>query len=131
MYQDELAFSVRERRVGGITVVELSGELDLFTTPRLSARLDALTVQPRPSLVLDLRELAFMDCGALSALCRVRSRIVARDGRLCVVTNRPHILRLLQMTRLLRAFDVFSDLPSALARAAGGSPAEAGTGAIA
>ncbi|GAB2627114.1 hypothetical protein GCM10027168_68570 [Streptomyces capparidis] len=112
-------------------MIELSGELDLFATPRLCARLDALTVQPRPALVLDLRLLSFMDCGALSALCRVRSRVVERGGRLCVVTNRPNILRLLQMTRLLRTFDVFSDLPAALADAAGGVPAEAGSGAIA
>ncbi|KRV51022.1 hypothetical protein AQ490_02100 [Wenjunlia vitaminophila] len=133
MYHDELTFSVRERRVGDTIVVELRGELDLFATPRLSARLDALTVQPRPALVLDLRQLAFMDCGALTALCRVRARTAARGGRLYVVTNRRHILRLLQVTRLLRAFDVFSDLPSALARAASASdtPTQADQGAIA
>ncbi|MGW3095304.1 STAS domain-containing protein [Streptomyces sp. NPDC001102] len=75
------------RVVAGRTVVVLRGEIDLFAVPSLSARLDELTAGPCPDLVLDLRDVAFIDCSGLGMLCRVRNRVLAREGRLRLVTD--------------------------------------------
>ncbi|WP_435885500.1 STAS domain-containing protein [Streptomyces collinus] len=45
-------------------VVTLHGELDLLTAPALRVRLDDVTAGPCPDLVLDLRPVSFIDCGA-------------------------------------------------------------------
>lgn len=50
-----------EHTVGEATVVELRGEIDIFTAPSLAARLEAFTADPHPDLVLDLPATAFID----------------------------------------------------------------------
>ncbi|MGI5347063.1 STAS domain-containing protein [Streptomyces sp. CA-250714] len=104
-----------ERLVGGVTVVELSGEIDIRTAPSLGARLDALTAGPRPELVVDLRSVSFIDCSGLRLLCRARNRTVARRGRLRLVTDSRSFLRILKHTRLVGVFEVHHRLPEALA----------------
>ncbi|MGP4090109.1 STAS domain-containing protein [Streptomyces sp. KR55] len=76
-----------ERTVGATTVVELRGEIDIFTAPPLAARLETLTADQHPDLVLDLRSMAFIDRTGLGVLCRARNRVEARDGRLRLVTD--------------------------------------------
>ncbi|MGW2460456.1 STAS domain-containing protein [Streptomyces sp. NPDC001761] len=95
----------------GPTVLALRGEIDLLTAPALSARLDALTARPRPDLVLDLRPTEFIDCAGLGVLCRARNRVLARGGRLRLVTDSARFLRLLRVTGLGDVFEVHPRLP--------------------
>ncbi|MBE4733537.1 STAS domain-containing protein [Streptomyces caniscabiei] len=114
------------RAADGSTVVTLHGELDLPAVPALSAALDDLTAVPRPDLVLDLRSVTFVDCSGLGVLCRAKSRIRGRHGRLRLVTRASAFRRLLRCTGLSDAFEVRPDLPEALAD---GVPTERATAA--
>jgi anti-sigma B factor antagonist len=96
--------------VGGTTVVTLRGEIDLATAVPLSARLDALTCDPHPDLVLDLRRVSFVDCAGLATLCRTRNRVRARHGRLRLVTDSSRLLRVVRAAGLGGVFEVHSDL---------------------
>ncbi|MGW5972637.1 STAS domain-containing protein [Streptomyces sp. NPDC055186] len=107
-----------ERTVAGTTVVIPRGELDLCTAPVLSRRLDALTDRAFPDLVLDLRAVSFIDCSGLGVLCRARNRVLARGGRLRLVTDRPSFLRVLHHARLTGVFELLSRLPAELDAAA-------------
>ncbi|MFJ4948357.1 STAS domain-containing protein [Streptomyces sp. NPDC088760] len=106
-------------RCPGPTVLPLHGAIDLLTAPALSARLDGLTAHPCPDLVLDLRPTEFIDCTGLGVLCRARNRVLARRGRLRLVTDSARFLRMLRATGLWGVFEVQPRLP--------GSPATAGT----
>ncbi|WP_194236204.1 STAS domain-containing protein [Streptomyces acidicola] len=104
----------RERTVGGTTVVELHGEIDILTAPAVTARLDSLTARPHPDLVLDLRPVTFIDCTGVGLLCRTRNRTVARDGRLRLVTDSACFRRILHGTLLSGVFEVYGHLSEAL-----------------
>lgn len=104
-----------ERVIRGTTVVELRGEIDILTTPPLSARLDTLTSDPCPDLLLDLRRVSFIDCSGLRVLCRARNRVLARRGRLRLVADSHRFTRILRSTFLSDAFEIHSDLPPDLA----------------
>ncbi|MBL3666138.1 STAS domain-containing protein [Streptomyces sp. M2CJ-2] len=107
-----------ERTVAGTTVVTPRGELDLRTVPVLSRRLDALTDRAFPDLVLDLRAVSFIDCSGLGVLCRARNRVLARGGRLRLITDRPSFLRVLHHVRLTGVFELLSRPPAELDAAA-------------
>lgn len=96
-------------------MVELRGEIDILTTPPLSARLDTLTADPCPDLLLDLRRVSFIDCSGLRVLCRARNRVLARRGRLRLVADSHRFTRILRSTFLSDAFEIHSDLPPDLA----------------
>jgi anti-sigma B factor antagonist len=97
----------------GATVVALSGDIDLVARLSLSARLDALTAVPRPDLAVDLRSVSFNDCAGLGLLCRVRDRVLARDGRLRLVTNSASFRRFLARTGLAGIFQMLPELDEA------------------
>lgn len=109
-------FVTAERFVGAITVVELRGELDIVAKNRITDRLEALARLPRPDLLLDLRQVTFIDCCGLAILCQVRSRVTRNDGRLRLVSPDPALRRLLRLTGLTGHFELFDDLASAIAR---------------
>jgi len=98
------------------TVLEMRGEIDLATAPSLSARLDTLTARSRPDLVLDLRRVSFIDCAGLGILCRARSRTLARQGRLRLITDSSRFLGVLRHAGLSGHFEVHPHLPEGLAR---------------
>jgi anti-anti-sigma factor len=97
-------------------VVELAGELDIVAKTRITDRLEALARVPRPDLVLDLRQVTFIDCCGLSILCNVRTRALKSGGRLRLVSQSPAFRRLLRLTALNGDFELFDDLASAIAQ---------------
>ncbi|MEU3464134.1 STAS domain-containing protein [Streptomyces sp. NPDC006733] len=97
---------------GDCTVVPLRGEIDLLTAPGLSRFLDALTAGLHPDLLIDLRQVEFLDGSGISTLVRARSRAVAREGRLRLVCTHPPLLRVLRLPALQLGFDVLQDLPA-------------------
>jgi anti-anti-sigma factor len=103
-----------ERVVGGTTVVEVRGEIDICTAPPLSARLDSLTGSSGPDLLLDLRSVTFIDCSGLRLLCRARNRTLARRGRLRLVNDSPRFRAILRDTLLAGVFEIHRDVPAAL-----------------
>jgi anti-anti-sigma factor len=117
-----------ERTVGDATVVELRGEIDIFTAPSLAARLEALTAGPRPDLVLDLRSMAFIDCTGLGVLCRARNRALARNGRLRLVTGSRCFRRVLRAAGLAGVFELHTSLSTDLARSGGNLTGSSPTG---
>ncbi|GAA3486939.1 STAS domain-containing protein [Streptomyces cremeus] len=91
---------IEVREAGTVTVIELSGELDLWTGMRLGPALMRLADRPAADLVLDLRQVGFLDCGGIGMLCRVRNQALARNGRLRVVVDSPLLLRTLRILGL-------------------------------
>ncbi|WP_079193926.1 STAS domain-containing protein [Streptomyces sp. CB02923] len=105
------SFASREHVVGATTVVELRGEVDILAVTALTARLDEITGARCPDLVLDVRDVTFIDCCGMSLLCRTRRRVEVKAGRLRLagVAESPSVLRLLRLTGLLPAFDLCLD----------------------
>ncbi|WP_229698455.1 STAS domain-containing protein [Wenjunlia tyrosinilytica] len=102
---------VRERLLGEAVVVELSGEVDACSAPRLSSYLDSLSDQSEPDVVVDLRKVTFIDCSGLSVLVRLRNRVCARSGRVRLVCSDPRTLKTLHLTRLSGHFPILADPP--------------------
>jgi anti-sigma B factor antagonist len=77
--------------------VHMAGDLDIETTPQLVRTLRETQMRAR-LVVLDLRELVFMDCTGLHAIVNasIRARRVGR--RLILLRGRPSVDRLFTLT---------------------------------
>ena len=84
---DPSGFSISVTEQGGRAVVAITGELDLATAPDLEAvvleRLDA-----GQSVVIDLRELQFMDSSGLRVLIAAHTRANEGAGEFAIVRPR-------------------------------------------
>jgi anti-sigma B factor antagonist len=98
-------------------VVAIHGELDVATVPTVADALEAITAIPRTRLIVDLRPTDFIDCSALSLLCRTRRRVTARGGQLLVVCTRPWHLRIIKVSGLHSVLRPTASLKQAYATA--------------
>lgn len=91
-------FRVDVRHEPGGTVIAVSGELDLASSPALEEELDRAFGSDEPVVILDLRQLEFMDSTGLSVLIRAHQTAEDADRRLWLVKGPPQVQRLLTLT---------------------------------
>jgi anti-anti-sigma factor len=91
-------FQVDVRDQADAVVVALSGELDLASSPILEERLDQVFSSDAKLVILDLRELEFMDSTGLSVVIKAYQAAADGDRRLYLVKGPPQVQRLLSLT---------------------------------
>jgi anti-sigma B factor antagonist len=91
-------FRVEVHEQGAGTVVALSGELDLASSPALEEALERVFGSDHQVVVVDLRNLEFMDSTGLSIVVKAHQTVEDRDLRLYVVNGPPQVQRLLSLT---------------------------------
>lgn len=95
------------------TVVSVAGDLDIHNAPGLGEQLDEV-VRARPALVVvDLAGVGFLDSSTLGVLIGVYKQLQEAGGRLCLAGVQPHILKVLQITRLDEIIPVFDTVAAA------------------
>ncbi len=100
------------RSHGPHLVVSLRGELDVATAAPLSHALDGLTATARPDLIVDLREVTFLDGRTITALARARDRAIEREGSLRLLCVDAFVLFILRLPEMLPRFDILDALPT-------------------
>jgi anti-anti-sigma factor len=102
---DEVPFEVFADRHGSAVRLRVVGELDLFRESALHAAMAAVLDDDLEQLVLDVRELHFLDSSGLRALllCRDRTRAAGATFRLAVAPG--PVTRLLAVAGVQSWFD--------------------------
>lgn len=91
-------FRVEVQNHDQATVIAVSGELDLASSPALQEELDRVSASDSQLLIIDLRELDFMDSTGLSVLVRAHQRAEEQGRRLAMVKGPQQVQRLLSLT---------------------------------
>lgn len=106
---------VQSRQVGPKAVVDVEGEVDMFTAPKLRERIVQLIDQGEYDIVVNLEKVGFMDSTGLGTLVGGLKRIKEHDGSLSLVcTSRP-VLRVLSITGLDNVFPIHGSVDEAVA----------------
>jgi anti-sigma B factor antagonist len=109
----------------GRTVVEVSGEIDVYTAPRLRETLVSLVDGGNYHLIIDMEGVQFLDSTGLGVLVGGLKRVRAHDGGIDLVCTQGRIIRIFRITGLHKVFSIFDTVKDALAAAE--AEAEAGT----
>jgi anti-sigma B factor antagonist len=105
--------SLSTRTEGDRTIVEVGGEIDVYTAPRLREQLVDLVADGQYHLVVDMERVDFLDSTGLGVLVAGLKRARENGGDLRLVATSSHILRMLAITRLDSVFSVYPDLGAA------------------
>ena len=89
----------------------VSGELDLASADELEAQLKQLESSEPELLVLDLRELEFMDSTGLRAVIAADARARDRGARLVVVRAPEEVDRVFRLTRMDQHLELVDEPP--------------------
>jgi anti-sigma B factor antagonist len=110
----ELTFEIKEQVTGGIPVVAVVGEIDVATAPALAEHLGVHEESGPSTVVVDLLGVSFLDSTALGVLVGSFKRLSASGGTLKLVIAEPRILKVFEITDLIRVFPIFSTVDEAL-----------------
>jgi len=105
-------FEVETWPDGARVILALRGELDIASVASVQEALDELTAAGWTSIVLDARELTFIDSMGLSLLLRADRTARRTGGAFSVVGGSAALERLLSVVRLRRHFARAEVLPS-------------------
>ncbi len=102
---------ISERTVNRYTVLSIAGTLNASTAPELKQHIDSLP--EGMALIVDLRDLDFLDSSGLGALVGIARRF--RDGgavlRLANLNER--VRKVFEITHAFSLFDIYDDVTAA------------------
>jgi len=92
------------------TIVTVSGEIDLYTAPRLHSELAALLAEGMPArVVIDMSGVEFCDSTGMNVLLSCLRRARERGGELEIADPKPAVRKILQVTGLDSVFTLIED----------------------
>jgi len=112
-----MELQIGARREGTVTVIDVAGEVDLYTAPRLEEALTSGSTGAPPLVVVNLSKATYMDSTALRVLTAALKRVRERDGALTLVSTHPKIAKLFTITGLDQVFSIYADEPEAIEKA--------------
>src|SRR5271165_1064335 len=99
----------------GIEVVNVEGEIDIYTAPRLRELLIDLVSKNNYQLIVNIDKVGFLDSTGLGVLVGGLKRVRAHDGSLDLVCTRERILKIFRITGLTKVFGIHQTVDQAIA----------------
>src|ERR1017187_9592587 len=99
----------------GIEVVDVEGEIDIYTAPRLRELLIDLAAKNNYQLIVNLEKVGFLDSTGLGVLAGGLKRVRPHDGSLDLVCTQERILKIFKITGLTQVFGIYQTVDQAIA----------------
>jgi len=104
---------IRSERDKDVCSVDLSGEIDVYTAPRLKEELVSVIESGCPNVIVNMEQVGFIDSSGLGVLVSALRRARERDGVVRIVCTRDNILKIFRITGLDKVFPIFGDAAEA------------------
>ncbi len=107
-------FSMEIENRGEAAIVTLRGSCTMNVATNVGERLKSLASGGHRILVLDLKDLDFIESTGLGGIVAGYLRARMKDGEVRIASPPKAILRLLELTRLTQLFPVYDSVEAAL-----------------
>ena len=107
-------FNVETRNGTSAVVIGVNGELDLASSPALEQELERGAAAQAEVVIVDLRNLEFMDSTGLSVIVRAHQRAEDEARELHLVRGPAQVMRLLDLTGIAERLSLLDTPEEAL-----------------
>jgi len=108
-------FRISDEEIDADTqVIELGGEIDLYTAPEFKERMVELIEAGKSRIVVDLSAATFIDSTTLGVLVGGVKRLRPTGGSLALVCTDQNITKIFEITGLDRVFPIHASRDDAL-----------------
>lgn len=107
--------TLESRDVDGRTVIEVGGEIDVYTAPKLRDTITNVVGGGVYDLIIDLSDVEFLDSTGLGVLVGGLKKVRANDGSLSLICAQDRLLKIFRITGLAKVFEIHPDQATALA----------------
>lgn len=98
--------SLLEKDLQGFHIIEVSGEIDVYTAPKLRETIVAAVDRGYSRLIVDIEKVAFLDSTGLGVLVGALKRVRSDNGSLDIICTNERLLRIFDITGLDRVFEL-------------------------
>lgn len=109
----ELALSTRAE--GDFDVIEVAGEIDVYTAPRLREAIVSIVENGRTRLIVDVEKVDFLDSTGLGVLVGALKKVRSAGGSLDIVCTHERIIKIFSITGLDKVFGLHRTIDEAVA----------------
>jgi anti-sigma B factor antagonist len=102
---------IESKHLGGACVISISGEIDMYTAPRLEQELLGAFGTGVTTVVVDLTECELIDARALSILAWAGRQLESAAGWLALVTDHRRIRSAFEITGLDAMLEIYPSRP--------------------
>ncbi len=121
--------NITTRHTGNATILELSGDITLYNTPEVRKAILGLLKEKRvPQLLVDMRQVRYIDSSGVASLVEGLKASRDLDSRFALYGLTKTTREVLELTRLVRVFEVYDTEQQALAGNSGPQELGRGTG---
>ena len=104
---------VRTKDENQISIVEIEGEVDLYSSPELRKVLLNLTKIKTKSILVDLQKVKYMDSSGVATLVEALQQVGKYDGKLKLANLKDAVKDVFELSRLDKVFDIYQTLEQA------------------
>ena len=112
---DKGDFNTEESEVEGLTVVAVSGSVDMLTAPGLAEAIDSALAKKPKGLIIDLLKVEFLGSAGISVLMKTRDNL-GESIPFCVVADGPATHRPLTLLGINELMSVCRRLDDAVGK---------------
>ena len=102
------------RHDGNTAIVEVGGEVDLYSSPKMREALVGLTNGRSPAVLVDLSRVEYMDSSGVATLVEGLQRARQYGAQFKLAGLPPAIRDVFRFARLEKVFDIYEDTQAAL-----------------
>jgi anti-sigma B factor antagonist len=102
--------------VGGKRVVQISGEVDLRTSPQLRERLIESAQRNQGDLLVDLSQVPYMDSSGVGTMVFVKREVERQGDRLVLIGLQPRVRSVFEITNLEKFFNIVQSVEEAIGK---------------
>lgn len=100
-----------------VPVLDVTGEIDIYTTPQFKDAVSAAIDEGKPSIIINMTQVNYMDSSGFGTLLSATKRLRPVEGGLYLTGCNEAIMRMLQITRLNTIFGIYATEEEAVAAA--------------
>ena len=105
-----MSIKASNRLIDGVTVIDLSGRLVLGDgSSLLRETIKSLLAADKKKILINLGDVSYIDSSGLGSLVSAYTSANAQQGQMKLVNLTTKVHELLQITKLLTVFEVFTD----------------------
>lgn len=105
---------VNTRALSKAYAVEVQGEIDVYTSPRVKETINELIDSGHFNMVINLEGVRYIDSTGLGVLIGALKKVREKNGKIVLICTNPQIKKIFNITGLIKIFDIYKDEEEAL-----------------
>ncbi len=102
------------RLVDGKPVLDLTGEVDSYNSPKLREKMVSLIDEGNPNLIINMTGVDYIDSTGLGTLVGGLKRASEKNGAIRLICPNEQIYKVFNITGLVKVFSIFDNEAAAL-----------------